>query len=68
MLNKAKKLAKQWSTYRGLFLTVASVVAFPVVQAVEVVDLIFAAGTAGVGLYETLKDESGEFRSLRFSN
>jgi hypothetical protein len=60
MLDKAKKLSKQWSTYRGLFLTVASVVAFPVVQAVEVVDLVLSAGTAGIGLYETLKDDSGE--------
>lgn len=56
MFDKINKIKGQWSTYRGLFLTVGAAFAFPAVQAAELIDILFTAGTAAIGLYDTVRD------------
>ena len=56
MFEKINKLKGQGATYRGLFLTVGASFAFPAVQAAELIDVLFVAGTAAIGLYDTVRD------------
>lgn len=60
MFEKVNKLRRQWSTYRGLFLTIGAAFAFPAVQAAELIDIVFTAGSAAIGLYDTVRDSDSE--------
>ncbi|WP_016957936.1 hypothetical protein [Catenovulum agarivorans] len=63
MFKWLKERSKEWSTYRGIIVTVAVATgAAPIVGAVEAIDATLQAASliaaAGVGITETLKSES----------
>lgn len=63
MIQWLKARSKEWSTYRGIIVTVAVATgAAPIVGAVEAIDATLQAASliaaAGVGITETVKSES----------
>lgn len=62
MIKWLKARSKEWSTYRGLIVTVAVATGVaPIVGAVEAIDATIQAASliaaAGVGITETIKSE-----------